>query len=190
MIKNKRNLKISSEAIFILLEVGLFALLLFIDLFSKGIIMPFLKNNGLHFPMIEGVFELQYAENYGATFGIFTGKPVFLIVITSITTIAMLTVLVLLNGKAKLLRFGLVTIIAGAVGNLVDRIALGYVRDFIDYTFLKTWFNIDFAIGNIADIFCLVGVLMLIVYLLLEYEEGDLSFRFESLNKKLCKKVK
>lgn len=167
----------------ILLEVGLFALLLFIDLFSKGMIMPFLSNHGNHYSIIDGVVELQYAENYGASFGVFSGKSALLIVISCITIIALIIALVILDNKPKLLRFGLVTILAGALGNFIDRVMLGYVRDFIDYAFLKTWFNIDFAIGNIADIFCLVGVLMLIVYLLFEFEEGSLSLRFKKKEK-------
>ena len=48
----------------------------------------------------------------------------------------------LTDEKPRLLRYGVVTIIAGAMGNLIDRIAFGYVRDFIDYTFFQTWFNV------------------------------------------------
>ena len=53
---------------------------------------------------------------------------------------------------------------------------LGYVRDFIDYTFLKTFFNIqNFGVGNIADIFVLVGLLCLVVYVFFGYKEGDFA---------------
>lgn len=172
----------------ILFEVGLFALLLFIDLLSKGLIMPFLLENSLNVPLIDGVLELTYAENYGASFGIFQGKTGLLIATTVITILLLVGVLVLMDNKPRLLRYGLVTIVAGAFGNLVDRIAFGYVRDFIDYAFFETWFNWNFAIGNIADIFCIVGVLEMIVYLLFEYKEGDLGWRFK--NFRLCKKTK
>ena len=58
---------------------------------------------------------------------------------------------------------------------MIDRLAFGYVRDFIDYTFLETFFGIDFAIGNIADIFVMIAMGMLIVYMIFGYKEGDFS---------------
>ena len=67
-------------------------------------------------------------------------------------------------------------ILGGAIGNLYDRIFLGYVRDFIDYTFLDTFFGIDFAIGNIADIYLCVGVLVMIVYVIFVFKEDDFTF--------------
>lgn len=153
------------------------------DLFSKWAIKSFLVTMpGQHYNLIDNILELQYAENNGASFGIFAGNQTLLIVITGITILVMISALVYFNKKPKLLRYGLLTIIGGAIGNLVDRIALGYVRDFIDYTFLKTWFGIDFAIGNIADIFCLIGLLMIIVYILFSYKEGDLKSRFKKFH--------
>ncbi|MDE6967649.1 MAG: signal peptidase II [Clostridia bacterium] len=166
----------------ILLEAGLFALLLFIDLFSKGIIMPFFDaHNIVSMPLIDGVLTIEPTENYGASFGIFNGQQGLLIAISVIVICVLFVALVLADEKPRLLRYGVVTIIAGAMGNLVDRIAFGYVRDFIDYTFFQTWFNAPFAVGNIADIFCLVGVLMILIYLLFEYREGDISWRHRRL---------
>ena len=165
----------------ILLEVGLFALLLFIDLFSKGMIEPFLNHAGGHYSLIEGVLSLEWHTNDGASFGTFSGMQGLLIAISVIVIAALFVGLVLTDEKPRLLRYGVVTIIAGAMGNLIDRIAFGYVRDFIDYTFFQTWFNVPFAVGNIADIFCLVDVLMILIYLLFEYREGDISWRHKRL---------
>ena len=58
------------------------------------------------------------------------------------------------------------TELAGGIGNLVDRIVLGYVRDFIEYTIVYTLFKEDFAICNLADAFLTIGVIMVIVYLI------------------------
>ncbi len=165
----------------ILLEVGLFALLLFIDLFSKGMIMPFLDQVGGHYTLIDGVLGLEWAINDGASFNFLSGHQGLLIAISVIVIVVLFVGLVLTDEKPRLFRYGVVTIIAGAMGNLIDRIALGYVRDFIDYTFFQTWFNVPFAVGNIADIFCLVGVLMILIYLLFEYREGDISWRHKRL---------
>lgn len=165
----------------ILLEVGLFAFLLFIDLFSKGMIEPFLDSVGGHFSLIDGVLSLQWVTNDGASFNFLSGQQGLLIAISVIVIVVLFVGLVVTDEKPRLLRYGVVTIMAGAMGNLVDRIAFGEVRDFIDYTFFKTWFNADFAVGNIADIFCLVGVLMILIYLLFEYREGDISWRYKRL---------
>lgn len=165
----------------IILEVGLFALLLFIDLFSKGMIMPFLESNGHYYKMLDGVLNLRYATNNGASFGTLDGQTGLLIAISVIVIVAMFVGLVLTNEKPRLLRYGVVTIMAGAMGNLVDRCAFGYVRDFIEYTFFESWFKYEFPIGNIADIFCLVGVLMILIYLLFEYREGDITWRHRRL---------
>lgn len=165
----------------ILLEVGVFALLLFIDLFSKGMIMPFLDTVGGHYTLIDGVLGLEWAINDGASFNFLSGHQGLLMAISIIVIIVLFVGLVLTDEKPRLLRYGVVTIIAGAMGNLIDRIAFDYVRDFIDYTFFQTWFNVPFAVGNIADIFCLVGVLMILIYLLFEYREGDISWRHKRL---------
>lgn len=164
-------------------EVGLFALLLLIDLLSKGLIVPFLESvKGGYVSLIDGVLGLEQVPlNDGASFGFLSGQQGLLIAISVIVIAALFVALVLTDEKPRLLRYGVVTIMAGAMGNLVDRIAFGGVRDFIDYAFFNTWFNVPFAVGNIADIFCLVGVLMILIYLLFEYREGDISWRFKRL---------
>lgn len=171
----------------ILLEIGFCGLLVGIDLFSKGVIMPFLTEQGGRYTLVDGVLEFRYAENHGASFGIFSGDTVFLLVLTILTAIILIGALVYLSDKPKFLRYGLLTILGGAIGNIMDRAVLGYVRDFIDYTFLETWFGIDFAIGNIADIFCLVGLLIVIVYIFFGYKENDLQSRFKRFQK--CNKT-
>ena len=168
----------------ITLEIAFCLFLVALDLASKAAIMPFLLDNGRHFVLWEGIIELQYAENYGASFGVFEGQTVLLLVITSLTLAGLVGMLIYLdNNSSKMLRYGLLTIIGGAIGNIYDRVTLEYVRDFIEYTFFETWFGVRFAIGNIADIFCLVGVLMVIVYVFFIYKEGELKSRFKRFNK-------
>ena len=143
--------------------------------------MPFLDTVGGHYTLIDGVLGLEWAINDGASFNFLSGHQGLLMAISIIVIIVLFVGLVLTDEKPRLLRYGVVTIIAGAMGNLIDRIAFDYVRDFIDYTFFQTWFNVPFAVGNIADIFCLVGVLMILIYLLFEYREGDISWRHKRL---------
>ncbi len=147
-----------------------------VDLVSKAAAFDILEDvPGGSIAVAEGIFSLTMTRNYGASFGVFSGKTTLLSAITGIGIALVLVVLIVRPKAPKILRYSLITIFAGGLGNLVDRIAFGYVRDFIDYTFLETFFGIDFAIGNIADIFVMIAMGMLIVYMIFGYKEGDLS---------------
>lgn len=147
-----------------------------VDLFSKAAAFDILEDvPGGSVAVAEGIFSLTMTRNYGASFGVFSGKTTLLSAITGIGIALVLVVLIVRPKAPKILRYSLIMIFAGGLGNLVDRIAFGYVRDFIDYTFLETFFDIDFAIGNIADIFVMIAMGMLIVYMIFGYKEGDLS---------------
>lgn len=172
-IDKNRKTQLIKKFLFEILFVGV---LLVIDLLSKSLIFKFLdEQSGTRFTVWEGIFTLIQAKNYGASFGIFGGKTAFLIVLTVLVTAGVVAFLILRPDTKKSFRIAALSIVAGALGNVVDRIAFGYVRDFIDYTFLKTFFNIDFAIGNIADLFLMFGCILLLVYIVFEYREGDFS---------------
>lgn len=120
-------------------------------------------------PIWEGVFHLHYVKNTGAAFGIFGGKQIFLIVVTSIIILGMLIYYRKLprTSIGKWSRFSFILIIGGAIGNLIDRIWLNYVRDFLYFKL------INFPVFNVADIFVCVGVGILMVVLLFgDFEEG------------------
>lgn len=108
------------------------------------------------------VFHLHYIPNYGAAWGMLEGKKLFLILITSIIIVGMIYYFNKLPHTKWGLwaKISLILIIAGAVGNLIDRIWLGYVRDFLYFIL------INFPIFNIADIFVVIGTAMLVVVLL------------------------
>lgn len=147
-----------------------------VDLLSKTAAFDILENApGNTVTVAEGIFSITLARNYGASFGIFDGRTELLTAITAIGLAAALFILLFRPHSPKIFRYALLCVIGGGVGNLIDRIAFGYVRDFIDYTFLQTFFGIDFAIGNIADIFVIIGMAMLIVYMIFGYREGDFS---------------
>ena len=79
----------------------------------------------------------------------------------------------------------MVLLISGGLGNLVDRIFCdGKVRDFIQYLFLdgifEKLFNSSFGIGNVADIYLVLGVFLICAYIIFDYKEGDLGiFKFK-----------
>ena len=147
-----------------------------VDLVSKAAAFDILEDApGGSVAVAEGVFSLTLARNYGASFGIFSGKTTLLSAITGIGIALVLVFLVVRPKTPKIFRYSMLLIFSGGLGNLIDRLAFGYVRDFIDYTFLETFFGIDFAIGNIADIFVMIAMGMLIVYMIFGYKEGDFS---------------
>jgi len=115
-------------------------------------------------PLIENVFHLTFARNTGAAFSILRGKQVFLIILTSIVILSLIFLMAksMKENNNKFLTLSLALIIGGAIGNLIDRIRLDYVVDYLDFTL------INFPIFNAADVFIVVGTgllaLMVIVF--------------------------
>lgn len=171
------------------IEILFVATLIAIDLISKQVVFDLFEQTGKKYIVVlEKIFAFQEAKNYGASFSILSGQTTLLLVITIVATILMGTILVIRPNTGKSFRYAVLLLIGGGIGNVVDRISLGYVRDFIDYTFLKTFFNIDFAIGNIADLFCLVGVLIFIVYIVFEFDEKQFMSKKKLLELELKEK--
>ena len=101
-------------------------------------------------PLIPGLISIMGTQNTGAAFGIFGGSTLPLTILTAL--IVLLMGLYLWKEKPKgLFSTGLALIMAGAAGNLIDRIAQGYVIDFIELEFVR------FAIFNVADIAITLG---------------------------------
>ncbi len=115
--------------------------------------------------VIDNFFYLRYLENRGAAFSILQGKTIFLIVMTSLVSLAML--LVIIKYKDKFLRVSLSLILSGALGNLYDRITKGSVTDFLDFHFG----SFTFPTFNIADMFVVVGTILLAIDILFFYKE-------------------
>lgn len=145
-----------------LIEFLLVGVILVADLVSKQYVCDFLRTQpGLSHDFIRGFIDLQYTENTGAGFGVLAGNTVALTVVTIIVVVGLFAYLFLAQKQSEWLRISLIFISAGGIGNVVDRVGLGYVRDFIRFTFWP-----DFAIFNIADSFVTVGAFMLIVVLI------------------------
>ena len=97
--------------------------------------------------------------NTGAAFGIFSKSTTFLIILSVFIVFAMILVDISLKIKSKTYTIGFGLVLAGAVGNFVDRITLGYVRDFIMFDFWKT-----FPIFNFADCCIVVGAILICIH--------------------------
>lgn len=164
-----------------IVELAVIAVILIADLLSKKYVWNFLDQNGVQENVI-GLFNLVKVKNEGAGFGIFQGKTIGLTVITFIVVIAICVYLFFALKETEWLRISLVFITAGGIGNIVDRIAFGYVRDFIQFSFWDS-----FPVFNVADSFVTVGALMLVVVLIVmlvqEGKKNQKEFEEEQKNK-------
>ena len=102
------------------------------------------------------ILTIEYIRNYGAAFNILSGSRLFLSLISIISTI-ILMYLIFIREDRRINKYGLSFIVAGSIGNGVDRIFYGYVIDFIKIKF------VDFPVFNIADIAINIGILVLII---------------------------
>ena len=137
----------------------LMALIVFVDQLTKYLTVFYLKPVDT-IPLIQDVLHLTYVENRGAAFGMLSeNRWVFMTV--SIVAILLLAVyLIWKKPKDKWVCLSLSFIIGGGIGNMIDRVALGYVVDMIDFRL------IHFAVFNVADSFVCVGAGILMVWLI------------------------
>lgn len=108
---------------------------------------------------MKGFVEFRYAENTGVAFSLFSGGRWIFIVLTSAVAIGILVYMFKRAQNNLWLYWTLGVLASGAIGNIIDRVYLGYVIDFINPTF------VNFAVFNIADCAVTLGTISLIAYL-------------------------
>lgn len=154
-----------------LIEICISVVLIVVDLITKKYVYGECKSNG-KINIIDGVLSFVAVENTGAGFGVFSGKTTLLAIISLVCSVVLfIFIFYSYNYKNLWLRSALILIFAGAIGNIVDRFALGYVRDFI-YVDL-----IDFAVFNFADSCLTVGTIVLVVYIIFFYSKEEKKLR-------------
>lgn len=121
--------------------------------------------------LIPGVLQLHYLENTGAAFSLLEGKQLLFGIITPILLILLTYVLIRLpqNKKYTLLNYIIIFVIAGAIGNYIDRVTNNYVVDFIYFSL------INFPVFNVADIYVTCSVIALFLVILFYYKDEDLE---------------
>lgn len=152
-------------------DILLLFLLISVDQYAKFLAVAHLKGQDA-IPLIRGVLEFNYLENTGAAFGMLQNQKVFFIFVAVVILGAIAFIIFKLPDKRKytVIHILLVMIAAGAIGNMIDRIRLNYVVDFIYFVL------INFPIFNVADIYVTVATAVLIIMLLFVFKEKDLEF--------------
>jgi len=112
-------------------------------------------------PVIPHLLDFTYVENYGAAFGILQEKRFLLVALTGAILAGVIYLLLTQRIKGKFLVFSTALILAGGVGNLIDRIFRGFVVDYLDVSPL-----FSFPVFNFADCCVVIGTCILVLYIL------------------------
>lgn len=131
-----------------------------LDLVSKHFFALRFETNSQKIVVIPNLFEFVFVKNTGAAYGIFGDGTVMLSVVSILFIIGFVLFDIFNHKNDWLYIFGIGLILSGAIGNLVDRLFLGYVRDFISIKLFSFVFNL-------ADLFITAGVICFLVYLLI-----------------------
>jgi len=143
------------------LPAAFVAVLLGIDQFTKHLAVVYLKPIR-EYVLIDGVFSLLYHENDGMAFGLFQGGRWVFVIVTMVALGFFVYYYVSLPKTRyhNRVRFFLLLLIGGALGNFVDRLIHGYVVDFLFFSL------INFPVFNFADVFLVVAVFVLAIIIL------------------------
>jgi len=140
------------------------SIVLILDQLSK-IIVGLTLNLNESINVIKNLFNITYIHNYGAAWGILKDKT-FLLTIMSIIALIIIyrySNTFIINRRNKL---AFSFLLGGITGNLLDRLFLGYVRDFLDFNI----FGYDFPVFNIGDSCIFIGVILLMISI---YKKDD-----------------
>lgn len=161
------NKKLQTTIVSLISVIGL----ILFDQWTKGLAVAGLKGSEA-FVLIPGIFELNYTENRGAAFGLMQNQRIFFLIITAIVLIGVVYLFFRMPFKRFYgpLRAILVIFTAGTIGNLIDRMFLGYV---VDFFYIRL---IDFPVFNVADVFITGSLTVFVLLILLKYKEEDLTF--------------
>ncbi len=164
-MKNDRTARVKD----VIVGLVVVALLTFLDQYTK--VLAAAKLPGKPVDILPGVFRLQYLENTGAAFGLFNNQLVFFYVITVVFLAAAVLFYLRMPRERRYLPIRIIALflMAGALGNFIDRVMLRYVRDFLYFCL------IDFPIFNVADIYVTCSAAAIFILLLGVYKEEDLE---------------
>ena len=147
-----------------MLWIILLVLIIFADQLSKWLVVALLQGKESVY-VIPGVLRFTYVENDGAAFGMLDDHRWVFLVLSTVMIIALIFYIVKYKPSSKWVMTSLILIVGGGIGNMIDRILLGYVIDFIDFCAFP---NLWRWVFNIADSAVCVGTFMLSVWLIID----------------------
>lgn len=147
--------------------IGLVVFFFLADRIGKEIVQHTMSV-GESIPIFEGVFHITFVYNPGAAFSLFHQHPVPLLVLTSVLFLAFLLYSLGKKSLSLLEVYALGMILGGALGNIGDRLLLGQVVDYLDFTL------IDYPIFNLADTFIFIGICLLCYYYVFQSRHNHL----------------
>lgn len=155
----------------LIIDLILAIVLLVLDQYTKYLAIIKLKGQSAYV-LIDGVLELQYLENRGSAFGMLQNQKYFILFVGVVFLAVILFFLFKLPQQKKfcVMHILLSCIIAGGIGNMIDRIRFDFVVDFISFIL------IDYPIFNVADCYIVCGTIVLFILFLFVYKEKDLEF--------------
>lgn len=167
---NKKKQK-RAKIIMLLIDAVVTTLLLLLDQFTKHLAITRLKDKPA-VVLIQDVLELDYLENRGSAFGMLQNQKFFILFVGFVFLAVILFFLFKLPGEKKfrIVHILLAAVIAGGIGNMIDRFRFDYVVDFISFVL------IHFPIFNVADCYIVVSVIGLFILFLFVFKEKDLEF--------------
>ena len=115
--------------------------------------------------ILKNIFSLSYVENRGAAFGMMQNSRWIFIVVTTVAILALIVYRFKFKPKGFIVNSALCMLLAGAVGNMIDRVFRGYVIDMLEVTF------ISYPVFNLADCFVVIGAILLCIYILFIYDD-------------------
>ncbi len=147
-----------------------------IDQISKVLVvnnLDYINERG-SITLIKHILNLTYTENRGAAFGMLDDQRWIFMTISVIAIIGIGIYLFAFCKEGWLFQLGLTLIVSGGIGNMIDRIALGYVVDMLEFDFM------EFAIFNVADSFICIGAGLVILMLIIEIIKDSKKSKQES----------
>lgn len=151
-----------------MLQIIIIVILVLADQLTKLLIWAPIPKDGT-VEVLPGILNFSKVENRGASFGIFQGMQVFFIVMTIIVLVAAVYIMIRYRDKhSRFIKVLIAVLFSGALGNLIDRIAFGYVRDFIDFCLFDFWT----FVFNVADAALVIGAILLGIYILFFYKDN------------------
>ncbi len=151
-------------------SVVIMAVLIILDQLSKDIIIKYYAV-GEGKPLIKDFLEILHIKNKGSAWGMFDNKPVVPVIVSCLLIILIFYVYsnLIRYRHFRKVRICVLFLLSGAISNIIDRIRIGSVTDFIYFKF------IDFPVFNVADIYVTLSIGIMLIFMIVSYKGDDID---------------